>query len=103
MTQTLLPLQTREEAFFQISPILAGTCFRQAIAPISCTVNVQAHSYSYFICAFEMYRRYNGVDFLCDSFIFKALLDAVFEAIPLGIGINQMRVGTDLKLPISLS
>lgn len=50
-----------------------------------------------------MYRRYNSVDFFCDSFIFKALLDAAFEAIFNLIGINRMRVRTDLKLTPSLS
>ncbi|VVE50465.1 hypothetical protein [Pandoraea anhela] len=78
LTQTLLPLQTREEDFFPISPILAGHGFRQAITPISCTANVHAPLCFHFICAFEMYRRYNRFAFLCDSFIFKALLGAVF-------------------------
>ncbi|MFK0379965.1 hypothetical protein [Pandoraea sp. NPDC090278] len=103
MTQTLLPLQTREEAFFQIFPILAEPNLRHVIATLSCTANVQALSFSHFICAFEMYRRYNSVDFLCVSFIFKALLDAPFEAIFNLIGINHMRVRTDLKLTPSLS
>jgi hypothetical protein len=44
-----------------------------------------------------------SVDFLFLSFIFKTLLDAAFEAIYALIGINQIRVGTDLKLPDSLS
>lgn len=103
LTQTLLPLQTREEAFFQILPILVEPNLRHVIATISCTANVQALLYSHFICAFEMYRRYNSVDFLYVSFIFKALLDVAFEAIFNLIGINLMRVRTDLKLTPALS
>ena len=81
LTQTLLPLQTREGAFFQHHSDPCRPQFRHAIATPSCTVNVQALSYFHFICAFEMYRRYNSVDFLCDSFIFNSLLDVAFDAI----------------------
>ncbi|WP_052652683.1 hypothetical protein [Pandoraea oxalativorans] len=103
MTQTLLPLQIWEEAFFQIFPIFAEPNLRHTIATFSCTAHVRALSSTYFICAFEMYRRYNSVDFLFVSFIFKALMDAAFEAILIDIGIDHMRVRTDLKLTPSLS